>query len=417
MPLIKMLRGPEPGKEILLEKTEITIGRGRKNDVVIQDNEVSRNHCSLVRVLDDYELHDYGSTNGTFVNGQPVNAGGWLLSAHTIIELGDSITFEYLPTEIATATNIPVMRPNETGKRPLYLVLRQESVEQPEIYLLDRSIISVGRDTDNDIILVEPEVSRHHLRFILSKTGYAVEELNTTNGTYLNDRRLLHQRMLRDSDHIRIGERVRMWYTADPDALIDSIKAGMPVKQAGRMNEMQKSESKTSSLAERDVSVSLRTTDRFGNNKSSTSALGHGLKPHQLEDSIFIAYARDDWEDVVVKVYDYLTQRGIKVWVEQYLIEETDSWEEAIEQANLEAKCLLAVVSKKSLETSYVKRSISRFISRVKPVLLLQYGDVKRLPLSVDNAPIVSYDDTKKEECFEMVLNELQKLTTDTSSS
>ena len=96
MSRLKMLRGPEPGREIPLDEDVMLIGRGRKNDIIIQDNEVSRTHCRLVRVLDDYEIHDMNSTNGTFVNGQKIRQGGWLLSAHSIVELGDSITLEYL---------------------------------------------------------------------------------------------------------------------------------------------------------------------------------------------------------------------------------------------------------------------------------------------------------------------------------
>ena len=86
----------------------MTIGRGRKNDIIIQDNEVSRVHCRLIRVLDDYEIHDLGSTNGTFVNGKKIDEGGWLLSGRSIIELGDSITLEYHPTDIRTGTAPPM---------------------------------------------------------------------------------------------------------------------------------------------------------------------------------------------------------------------------------------------------------------------------------------------------------------------
>src|SRR5690554_5916542 len=100
MPRLKMIRGPMPGTLMDLTAETVTIGRGRRNDFVIQDNEVSREHCRLVRVLNDYEIHDLNSTNGTFVNGRRVDSSGWLLTAGAVIELGDSITLEYVPTEM-----------------------------------------------------------------------------------------------------------------------------------------------------------------------------------------------------------------------------------------------------------------------------------------------------------------------------
>ena len=67
-----MRRGPTPGAIFELDADEVSIGRGVKNHIVIHDNEVSREHCRLVRLLEGYELHDLQSSNGTFVNGQRV---------------------------------------------------------------------------------------------------------------------------------------------------------------------------------------------------------------------------------------------------------------------------------------------------------------------------------------------------------
>ena len=97
---------------------------------------------------------------------------------------------------------------------------------QPEVYLLNRSTLSMGRDIDNDIVLQEPEVSRHHIRLVYTKEGYAVEDLNTMNGTFVNDRRLTQQRVLRMQDMVRVGTRVQMWYTDNPDQLLKDLRNG-----------------------------------------------------------------------------------------------------------------------------------------------------------------------------------------------
>ena len=59
-----------------IELTEklITIGRTDENAICIPDTNVSSSHGILVRDGDDYQLHDFKSTNGTFVNGEPIMA-------------------------------------------------------------------------------------------------------------------------------------------------------------------------------------------------------------------------------------------------------------------------------------------------------------------------------------------------------
>src|SRR5688572_7380617 len=110
VPRLKMIRGPEPGREFELIGDVITIGRGTRNEIIIRDNEVSKEHCRLVRVLYDYEIHDLESTNGTFVNGKRIDENGWLLSAGNLVELGFSILLEFIPGEPTGDTSILMRR-------------------------------------------------------------------------------------------------------------------------------------------------------------------------------------------------------------------------------------------------------------------------------------------------------------------
>ena len=67
-----------PG-EYQLSKRTVTIGSHRSNDLVIDDNTVSRRHATITHRTGGFELADLGSTNGTLVNGKrvrgPVNLG------------------------------------------------------------------------------------------------------------------------------------------------------------------------------------------------------------------------------------------------------------------------------------------------------------------------------------------------------
>jgi adenylate cyclase len=54
-------------------KDEVTIGRGKENDIVLRDSTVSRNHAKIVKLKKDYRLVDLGSFNGTKVNEKLIN--------------------------------------------------------------------------------------------------------------------------------------------------------------------------------------------------------------------------------------------------------------------------------------------------------------------------------------------------------
>ena len=56
---------------VVLSKSEITIGRSLDNDIVLPDDPVSAEHCRLERRDDGWRLIDRGSTNKTWLNGQP----------------------------------------------------------------------------------------------------------------------------------------------------------------------------------------------------------------------------------------------------------------------------------------------------------------------------------------------------------
>ncbi|GHT84644.1 hypothetical protein FACS1894116_11930 [Betaproteobacteria bacterium] len=91
-------------KEIVLAKERTTIGRKPNNDVQIDNLAISGQHAVLTSILDDTFLEDLNSTNGTYVNGQPIKKH--VLHNNDVIELG-KYRLKYL------AESGPVMTQNE----------------------------------------------------------------------------------------------------------------------------------------------------------------------------------------------------------------------------------------------------------------------------------------------------------------
>jgi hypothetical protein len=67
-----ILATPTGAHAIPLESTQVTIGRGLNNDVILEDTRVSRHHAQLRYRQKRFWIADLGSTNGTYVNGVQV---------------------------------------------------------------------------------------------------------------------------------------------------------------------------------------------------------------------------------------------------------------------------------------------------------------------------------------------------------
>lgn len=89
-------------------------------------------------------------------------------------------------------------------------------------YTFTKETITLGRDPASDIHLNNVNVSREHLRFELSPTGYySVEDLGSANGTFLNDERLSHRDYVYNNDVIRVGK-YTLWIAFEKDRRAES---------------------------------------------------------------------------------------------------------------------------------------------------------------------------------------------------
>jgi two-component system, NtrC family, sensor kinase len=72
VPSLFVIQGRDQGTRFRLDGETVTLGRGTSNEVQLHDTEISREHAEIKRRGSALIIRDLGSSNGTFVNGQPV---------------------------------------------------------------------------------------------------------------------------------------------------------------------------------------------------------------------------------------------------------------------------------------------------------------------------------------------------------
>jgi len=71
-----------------------------------------------------------------------------------------------------------------------------------------RGTMRIGRSDDSEVALTDAQASRHHAAVSLEPGGFVVQDLNSSNGTFVNGRKLDEPRLLKDGDWIRVANTV-----------------------------------------------------------------------------------------------------------------------------------------------------------------------------------------------------------------
>ena len=98
---------------------------------------------------------------------------------------------------------------------------------------LEKEEILLGRDLANDIPISDPEISRRHARFVMQGESILVEDLGSTNGTFLNGQRVSSPQQLRAGDVITLGEDIVLAVEQmgfDPDATVVKSQADLTAR-------------------------------------------------------------------------------------------------------------------------------------------------------------------------------------------
>ncbi|HOU12137.1 MAG TPA: FHA domain-containing protein [Anaerolineae bacterium] len=103
-----------------------------------------------------------------------------------------------------------------------------EGPNQGQSYALQEMICTLGRTADNTVVIDSPRISRHHTQIRLLPEGAIVEDMGSTNGTWLNNRRLTSPQRLMPGDIIGLADYVTFRFEVEEEVWTEKLIPAMP---------------------------------------------------------------------------------------------------------------------------------------------------------------------------------------------
>ncbi len=97
-----------------------------------------------------------------------------------------------------------------------------------KVFPLEAPEITIGRESTNAISINDVEVSRKHARLELRGNAYVIQDLGSTNGTFINGQRVTGPQALNPGDSISLGEGIVLSYESAYDPNATMMSANIP---------------------------------------------------------------------------------------------------------------------------------------------------------------------------------------------
>lgn len=186
-------------KEYEFDQSKITIGRNTENDIFLNLNQVSRQHIIIEKQEDLFKIFDLNTTNGTWINKTKISE--YLIQdSITIVNIANVYQLEIQLIEAKKTEIKKDLQPKKS--------INTENLTDNKIYLddfLHLDKIKIGRAPQNEVIIHSILVSRNHCELYKVGETWKIKDLNSTNGTFYNGRKLTQEIPITNEDIISIG--------------------------------------------------------------------------------------------------------------------------------------------------------------------------------------------------------------------
>lgn len=182
----------------------ITIGRDASNDIVISSDKVAAEHAEL-RINDNQiEFFHKAPSKSSFVNGALI-ALNIPLKAWDVIKIGDT-ELELIDPLLNRSPRKQQAAQKTQVRDSLsdWLLQAQTAPFSGQLFPVNK-VLTIGRDTQCDIAIPMPHISRRHAQVLHENNKLMIKDLGSSNGTYVNGQKKT-ETQLKNGDEIRVDE-------------------------------------------------------------------------------------------------------------------------------------------------------------------------------------------------------------------
>jgi pSer/pThr/pTyr-binding forkhead associated (FHA) protein len=204
------------GRSFNIDRSVATLGRAEENVVgLFGDPGVQPRHAAIERHGNGYLLKNLAVQQGVLLNGKRIEAAE--------LHEGDRIKIsDYELSFHLRRASAPGPRPAVPRRDDSPAAASAASPAPPHVgrmatpcivdangrryELRPQAATTLGRAVDNDVVVADASVSRHHASIMPQDGGFALRDLSSQNGTYVRGQRIDGTRHLTDGDELRLGD-------------------------------------------------------------------------------------------------------------------------------------------------------------------------------------------------------------------
>jgi len=245
MPEIIVKLGDRVIHRYFFDKEMLSVGRGRENDIVIENLSVSRNHAKIKRQDGKYVLTDMNSANGTLVNGVRIQKADIahddeiMVGKHTLHFILQGAEVPAAAPGSIGAPAAPAAVTGTGGSRMTGLVgvlAVTKGKQLGQDFRAFKPESHIGRASENDIRLHDWFVSKRHASIIRQGNTYTLRDLDSWRGTTVNGQSV-REVELRDGDELVFGTTVLSFKRVEAALLPAAAPPSLPVEDGENYEE------------------------------------------------------------------------------------------------------------------------------------------------------------------------------------
>lgn len=161
--------------EYSFDQASLFIGRSKDCQILLSGDNVSRRHARLYVVDNQLFVEDLDSSNGTTINGVPIERAAKVRVGDTLGVGGFSLRVRSGP-------------PKESTRPALFTLQGLGQAAGNRRYQIVEKNTTMGRGPECDIVILDESISRLHARINVRTNGVAeIHDLGSANGVYVND--------------------------------------------------------------------------------------------------------------------------------------------------------------------------------------------------------------------------------------